>query len=308
MKVGWIEPHLKCCGGIRRVLEISNRLQEMDHNQVIFLPKEQMSKSGAAIWLPVLAELRPLEHIENIDLDVIIFNLESQWPLILKSPAKVKVNYILHYAPLYKDANEARDSYNIDCKKIANSNWTADMIFAELGERPIVVHGGINPEHFHPVKCEIAYDVLCYGSNKVWKGTKTIEKAVKLLYCSMAQYEGKGIPQASMAEIYSKAKVFVSGSYYEGWNHPALEAMACGVPVVMTDDGGSSDYAVNNQNALIVSPRDHVQMALAIADILAEKTDITSLIKNGLKTAKKFTWEKTVDKLLGLFETWLKEK
>ena len=213
MHIGWIEPHVKCFGGIRRILELSNRLQDKGHNQTIFIPASEMPSKDN--WMPVKAQLLPLEKIESTELDVIIFNLESQWPLILKSPAKVKVYYILHYAPLYKDANEARNSYNIDCKKLANSNWTADMIFAETGERPIVVHGGINPEHFHPVKCKKKYDVLCYGSERIWKGTKTIEKAVKLLYCSMAKFDGKGNAQNKMAEVYNGARVFVSGSFYE---------------------------------------------------------------------------------------------
>ena len=83
--------------------------------------------------------------------------------------------------------------------------------------------------------------------------------------------------------------------------------MAWGIPVVMTDDGGSSDYAVHEKNAIVVPSRNPALMAVAIANILVEHTDTKTLIENGLARAKKFTWEKTVDKLLNIFETWLKE-
>jgi len=302
MRVGWVEPHLAPCGGIRRVLEISNRLSDRGHPQTIFLPEKVLLQQTICDWFPVKAEFAPLELIEELDLDVVVFNLEEYWELPLKSPAPVKVYYILHYAPLYKDANIARSSYQAPYKRLANSNWTANMVFLETGERPQVIHGGINPKHFYPVDVPKEYDLLCYGSPHIWKGTATIEEAARILGLKLEKYDGKGIPQEKMGEEYSKARIFVSGSWCEGWNQPGLEAMACGVPLVITDDGGSADYAKDGENCLVVPPRDPIAMAEAIKLVSKKK----GLVKKGLETAKQFRWEKTAREIEEVFQRWLK--
>jgi hypothetical protein len=304
MKIGFIEPHLACCGGIRRILEITNRLAERGHEMTIFLPPHVLKQREVCDWFPVKAKILSTKDIKTTPLDIIVFNLGVHWKLCLESPSPVKVYYILHYDVLYKDANESRDSYEVRFKKLANSNWTADMIFIETGVRPRVVHGGINPKHFYPVDCNKEYDILCYGSPRYWKGTRTIEQAAKILGLKLEKYEGKGIPQEKMGEEYSKARVFVSGSYFEGWNQPGLEALASGIPLVITDDGGSADYAINNRTALVVPPRDPESMAKAIKKILDSRRLSSHLVRNGLKMASQFRWEKTTDRIEQIFNEW----
>nr|WP_281034112.1 glycosyltransferase [Metallosphaera yellowstonensis] len=59
-----------------------------------------------------------------------------------------------------------------------------------------------------------------------------------------------------MSRLYSSADAFIFTSYAESFGLPPLEAMACGTPVVMSDNKGSRDYAVNGYNALVSQPGD----------------------------------------------------
>ncbi|WP_342632961.1 glycosyltransferase [Metallosphaera yellowstonensis] len=59
-----------------------------------------------------------------------------------------------------------------------------------------------------------------------------------------------------LSRLYSSADAFIFTSYAESFGLPPLEAMACGTPVVMSDNKGSRDYAVNGYNALVSQPGD----------------------------------------------------
>ncbi|QGR19754.1 glycosyltransferase family 4 protein [Stygiolobus azoricus] len=106
-----------------------------------------------------------------------------------------------------------------------------------------------------------------------------------------------------LAELYSSSDAFLHTSYAESFGLPPLEAMACGTPVVMTDNKGSRDYAINNFNALVSQPGDINSLANNLLKVLQDDKLRERLIENGLETAKKFTWNSTVDN----FEKALKE-
>jgi len=79
--------------------------------------------------------------------------------------------------------------------------------------------------------------------------------------------------------------------------------MACGTPVVMTDNKGSRDYAIDGFNALISQPGDVKSLSDNLLKALQDDKLRERMIENGLETAKKFTWAKTVES----FEKALKE-
>ena len=62
-------------------------------------------------------------------------------------------------------------------------------------------------------------------------------------------------------ELYNQSRVFVQPSFHEGFGYTAVEAMACGCALVTTDNGGSRDYAVADETALVVPPGDPAGLA-----------------------------------------------
>jgi len=49
---------------------------------------------------------------------------------------------------------------------------------------------------------------------------------------------------------------------------PPLEAMASGTPVIVTDNGGSKDYAINRVNSLVVPINDPLSITKAVIELL----------------------------------------
>jgi glycosyltransferase involved in cell wall biosynthesis len=99
-----------------------------------------------------------------------------------------------------------------------------------------------------------------------------------------------------LAELYSSSDIFAFPSHIEGFGLPPLEAMACGTPVVTTDCLGVRDYVKNEENSIMVPPKQPTELAEGIKKIVQDK-DLSELFKkNGLKTAKSFTWDNVASK------------
>jgi glycosyltransferase involved in cell wall biosynthesis len=86
--------------------------------------------------------------------------------------------------------------------------------------------------------------------------------------------------------------LFVSTSWGEGLGYPALQAMAFGKPVVVTDSGGVYDYAEHGVNALIVPAQDAEAVANAVLQLLDDAALRTRLLVNGQQAAAAYEWNK----------------
>jgi glycosyltransferase involved in cell wall biosynthesis len=100
---------------------------------------------------------------------------------------------------------------------------------------------------------------------------------------------------------YNAADFFVLPSKSgEGLPLVALEAMACGLPVVATNVGGISEVIMENYG-IVVPPDAPADLAEAILDfsnkdLLANKNDQRRMIE------QKFSWDKNVEKLIEIYE------
>lgn len=100
--------------------------------------------------------------------------------------------------------------------------------------------------------------------------------------------------------IYSGASVFVYPSFYEGFGIPALEAMACGTPVI-TSDNTSLPEVVGNA-AIKIKASDTRKLSRKLEYVLTDKNLANNLSTKGLAQAKKFSWDKSADMLIELIE------
>ena len=112
------------------------------------------------------------------------------------------------------------------------------------------------------------------------------------------------VDDEKLSRLYSSADALIFTSYAESFGLPPLEAMACGTPVVMSDNKGSRDYAVNGYNALVSQPGDVKSLSDNLIKVLQDDKLREKLIENGLETAKRFTWSSTVNN----FEKALREE
>ena len=102
-----------------------------------------------------------------------------------------------------------------------------------------------------------------------------------------------GVPQERIVELYAEAEVAVVPSLYEGFSLPAIEAMACGVPVVGTTGGAVPEVVGDdNETALIVPPKDAEALAVAIGRLLDDRALRDRIGAAGReRVMERFTWK-----------------
>ncbi len=101
-----------------------------------------------------------------------------------------------------------------------------------------------------------------------------------------------GLPDAELVALYAEAEAAVVPSLYEGFSLPAIEAMACGLPLVATTAGALPE--VVGDSALLVPPGDPRALADQLDSLLADAGLRRSLGERGrTRVRSRFTWEAT---------------
>lgn len=109
-----------------------------------------------------------------------------------------------------------------------------------------------------------------------------------------------------LAALYSGALAYVQASLYEGFGLPVLEAMRCGTPVVCADNSSLSEVTLNK--ALLVEEAKAENFALAIEKILTwSKLDRDKFIGQAMFHARKFTWQKTAQNTVEVYQKVIKQ-
>lgn len=222
-------------------------------------------------------------------------------------------------------------------KIIASSlNTKKDLIkFLNIKESKInVVYPGVNHNVF--IKREIDKNILGFNSNQkiiihvgseeARKNVVTIIKSLNLLQKSIHNFifirvgpktkevstlikkfgmDNKVLYYNNLSDyelslFYNAADLLVFPSFYEGFGLPPLEAMTCGCPVVTSNT--SSLPEVVGDAGIMIDPNDIDGLAKAIYRVITDKDLRESMVKKGLKRAKKFNWEKTAEETLKVYK------
>ena len=104
-----------------------------------------------------------------------------------------------------------------------------------------------------------------------------------------------GVTDQRIVELYAEASVAVVPSLYEGFSLPAVEAMACGVPLVTTTGGALPEVVgEDGVTGLLVPPGDPGALALAMDRVLSDVTLASRLGEAGRRRVlERFTWRST---------------
>ena len=102
----------------------------------------------------------------------------------------------------------------------------------------------------------------------------------------------------NIPELMAAADIFVLPSVSEGLPVSMLEAMASGLPCVVTNIGLP---VKDNTTAIVVPPEDSKALARAIDQLLSSKAKRDRLVRGGRELARKFSWEKTCRQYFELF-------
>ncbi|MCK4591607.1 MAG: glycosyltransferase, partial [Candidatus Latescibacteria bacterium] len=108
--------------------------------------------------------------------------------------------------------------------------------------------------------------------------------------------------------LLSLFDVFVISSYLEGLCTSILDAMAAGVPVVATETGGIPEVVKDEENGILVPPRDPKRLAEGVLRVLNDSNLAQGMVKAGHSTVRRFSAEQMAKKTEEIYRSVLREK
>ena len=193
-----------------------------------------------------------------------------------------------------------------------------------------VVHNGINNEYFYPAQngsrpgnsiiVTNSADIPLKGLSYLLEAVSEVRKkqSVKLTVIGepkkngiitklvarlgigdIVHFTGR-IKNEEFADYYSAATIAVVPSLYEGFGIPAVEAMACGVPLITTSGGALPE--VVGDAAMIVPPADAAALTKAITFLFNNSDQRKKMAQAGLKRVNSvFSWPKAAQEVVDIY-------
>lgn len=109
------------------------------------------------------------------------------------------------------------------------------------------------------------------------------------------------VPEDKVVELYNSFDFFLFPSKIEGFGIPILEAQACGIPTFILSDALIPDEV--KAKAIVCDSAE--DMANKILELINDKYSYRRISEEGIKYAKKFTWENFIEKHIQIYESLL---
>jgi len=309
----------------------SSRFAELDV-EVVALPKWTQGYVARQVWRG--AKLRSLAHAQNVDIVIIP---APEVPLARLAVPLVCVVYDV--GPLVKPqffpwSKRVRFRALIGTLRrataiVAISQSTARDLQGFLGgdDTPVAVIGaGVEQisrlgERLH--SSSVSPYVLYVGMSLPHKNLQTLVEAARLVPgwrivlagpgterydSSFENVSGMGwVSSEVLCELMTGADLIVNPSLYEGLGLPALEAMAMGRPVLLSDIAVFREVA-GDAAAYVVEPRSPSAWADAIRALVGDRVRLAELAAAGHERAQMWSWEQAADQFVALFDRLIDER
>ena len=194
----------------------------------------------------------------------------------------------------------------------------AARTFVERGYQPdkiIKVPYGVDLQEFpNLTQSETVFRVLHVGAISFQKGVHRLIKAfaeLKLpnselclvgavspeMLAVLKKYEGKFkylgvLPQSVLYKVYNQSNVFCLNSIQDGFGMVILQAMACGLPLVCSENTGGADVIDDSDCGFVVSVRDEAALKEKILQLYKDREMRQVMGENSFqKVSSRFTWE-----------------
>ncbi len=241
-----------------------------------------------------------------------------------------------------------RRIYSNPCITLAAvSRHTADQLARYFGRQDVpVIPCGVDAGHFSPAAIapirEPRRQILSYSPEQSvllligndWrnKGLQTLFEALarckdlplRLMIVGQdqqspfrAEAEKLGLadcvqffdPVPDVRIFYAAADALVAPSLEDSFNLPVLEAMSCGLPVIVSPRAGISAWLTHlHDSVLLNDPEDSHELSAAIRLLATDPACRATLSANGALTARKFSWDTYADALRNLMLQALEQK
>jgi len=139
---------------------------------------------------------------------------------------------------------------------------------------------------------------LVFTSGTGWKNKDIFTLIGELEIKDNVKFLGY-IPESDLPCVYSLADFFVYPSFYEGFGMPALEAMACGCPVITSNT--SSLPEVIGDAGIMIDPYSMKELEDAMLRLAKDSLLRGEMREKGFKRVKMFSWEKCARETLNVY-------
>jgi len=325
MRITWLlEDASQIWGGVKVALEDANWLHRRGHEVTV------LSRSGPPAWMQLecafqqVADFHP-EHLPDADVIVGTFWTTVPWAASAGPQKGVAVHYCQGYEGNARENEALRDrieaAYRLPgVHHITISSNLTKLLRDQFDIEAVQIIYTIDEKVHHPGPERAANSPLRVGIvgpyQISWKDLPTGYEACKLANAAgqsltlvratntepaalemQTPFEvewHQKVPPGEMGDFYRSLDVFVatSSGAEEGFFLPAIEAMACGVPTVLTDIPCFRSHGKDDEDygyALFVPPSDPAAMAEAIVVAGRVPNVRAGLRQEGLKLASRYT-------------------
>ena len=257
------------------------------------------------------------ENIRPADVLVATWWETAEWATKLDSERGARVYFVQHHEIFdYLPVDRCKATYLLPFHKIVVAQWLADVMAEEYSDahcdlvpnavNRTLFYAGLRFKQSRPTVGFLCNTTPLKGLSVALDIVKSLKEIIpNLRVISFASTEPSGQlkidssievtinpQQNSLRDLYAQCDVWLSTSRTEGFNLMAMEAMACGTPVVSTKTGWPAEAIQDGINGYLIDIDNVEQGSAAAAKILA-MTDAEWLAMSGnaLKTVEHSSWD-----------------
>lgn len=230
----------------------------------------------------------------------------------------LKINLIQGYENWIGHIDELHSSYNINnTTNIVVATYLLDIVQKYSQNKTYLIPNAIDSNRYYistAIESREPYTVCMMYSEQEIKGSEYGLKAlieVKKVYPKLTVElfgicsEPENLPEwikfyrdpNDITAIYNKNSIFIANSLTEGMALTPMEAMFCGCACILTEIDGHSDYAFDNDTALLYPVKDFVSLIQKLNFLLSDDSQRVLLAKRGNKFIQKFSWDDAVNNM-----------
>jgi glycosyltransferase involved in cell wall biosynthesis len=284
-------------------------------------PSGSEQHRGAGVDIRILESHRPITDADVPDADVVIATWweTAEWVAGFRPCKGAKVYFIQHHEVFdYLPVARAQATYRMPMHKIVIARWLQDVMATEYGDPTVdlVPNSVDRSQFFAPARSRQANPTVGFlYSAAPFKGLDITLGAVDLVLNRMpdlrvitfglrdpsrqlplprgAEFH-RSPPQDRIRELYSRCDAWITASRSEGFNLPALEAMACRTPIVATRAGWPAEAVKTGSNGVLVDVDDVAGVASGAEWILSRSPEEWRALSDGAyATSQRGSWEKS---------------
>jgi len=270
----------------------------------------------------VLDCFRPIINSDVPDSDVVIATWweTAEWVNKLSEEKGVKVYFVQgHEVFPHLPVERVRATYKLPLQKIVIAGWLQEIMAKEYDDySSMLVSNAVDHKQFFAVPrgkqntptigflygtiFSKGMDITLQAIEKVREYFPKLRVICFGIYTPDDRFDQQiefhySPPQEQIRELYAQCDAWVTTSRTEGFNLPAMEAMACRTPVVSTKAGWPEEGVVSGENGVLVDVDDIEAVAEGVRWILNLPEEQWKVVSSHAeKTVADYSWENSASK------------